>query len=129
LDIPGYNALNMPALARGQQFQNVGPGISSRFFTEKRILACGYAAAVDYAIGLAWSCLRGKWLTFSDGTLRSIDVDYMWLSGKLAASGNITSIFDNSAFSAAQAALFGPRSRLHYFVYPTTFLLFAYLLA
>lgn len=120
----------MPALARGQEPKKLqtGPGFrsTSRFFTERHIFVCGFTASIAYAVGFAWCFFKGQWLTLPDGSLKSIDFGYMWLSGKLASSGHVASIFDNAAFWAAQAALFGPDSRIHYFVYPPTFLLFTY---
>jgi len=50
------------------------------------------------------------------------------LSGKFAASGEAAQIFDHSAFSAAQIALFGREGCAFFtpFVYPPTFLFFTY---
>jgi alpha-1,2-mannosyltransferase len=82
--------------------------------------------AIAHGISFAWRFFNGQGVTLPDGELRDIDFGYMWLSGNLAASGHAASAFDNSAFSAAQLALFGPDSRLRYFVHPPTYLLFTY---
>jgi hypothetical protein len=52
----------------------------------------------------------------------------MWLSGKFAVAGDLSRIFDFSAFSTAQAAFFGPGHCINYnrFFYPPTFLFFTY---
>jgi arabinofuranan 3-O-arabinosyltransferase len=60
--------------------------------------------------------------------MRCIDFGWMWLSGKLAASGQAARIFGYTAFSAIQLAFFGPENCPHFnrFYYPPTFLFFTY---
>jgi hypothetical protein len=77
---------------------------------------------------LAWRYFHGQWVFLSDGKLRCTDFGWIWLSGKFAALGESTQIFDYSAFSTAQIALFGRDGCAFFtpFVYPPTFLFFTY---
>jgi len=97
-------------------------------FTESRLRLWGSGLAVAYAVHLAAQLLKGQWLTLADGTLKKIDFGYIWVSANLAVSSDPARIFDNSAFSSAQLALFGPDNWpvIPDFVYPPTFLLFTY---
>jgi hypothetical protein len=103
-------------------------GIEDRIFTERRIRFYGTGVAIAYALSLGWRFLHGQWIFLSDGKLRCTDFGWMWLSGKFAASGEAAKIFDHSAFSAAQIALFGRDGCAFFtpFVYPPTFLFFTY---
>jgi hypothetical protein len=102
--------------------------IEDRIFTERRVRLYGAGVAVAYVISLAWRYFHGQWISLSDGKLRCTDFGWMWLSGKFAASSQPTQIFDYSAFSAAQIALFGREGCAFFtpFVYPPTFLFFTY---
>jgi hypothetical protein len=103
-------------------------GIEDPIFTEWRVRFYGTGVAVAYLISLAWRYLHGQWIFLSDGRLRCTDFGWMWLSGKFAALGESTQIFDSSAFSAAQIALFGRDGCAFFtpFVYPPTYLFFTY---
>src|SRR5438309_11924319 len=81
--------------------------IEDRIFTERRVRLYGAGVAAAYVISLAWRYFHGQWIFLSDGKLRCTDFGWMWLSGKFAASSQSTQIFDHSAFSTAQIALFG----------------------
>jgi hypothetical protein len=102
--------------------------IEDWIFTERRVRLYGTGVAVAYVISLAWRYFHGQWVFLSDGKLRCTDFGWMWLSGKFAALGESTQIFDYSAFSAAQIALFGQDGCAFFtpFVYPPTFLFFTY---
>src|SRR5260370_14336857 len=104
--------------------------IEDWIFTERRVRLYGTGVAVAYVISLAWRYFHGQWIFLSDGKLRCTDFGWMWLSGKFAALGESTQIFDYSAFSAAQIALFGREGCTFFtpFVYPPTFLFFTYFL-
>ena len=121
-----------------QSWRDPGSGIASRsqtvariedrIFTEQRLRFYGTGVAVAYVISLAWRYFHGQWVFLSDGRLRCTDFGWMWLSGKFAVSGESTQVFDYSAFSAAQIALFGREGCAFFtpFVYPPTFLFFTY---
>jgi hypothetical protein len=96
--------------------------------TERRVRFYGLGVVFAYAVSLAWRTLKHQWFVLPDGNMRCIDFGWMWLSGKLAASGEVARIFDYAAFSAAQLAFYGPESCQHFnrFYYPPTFLFFTY---
>ena len=102
--------------------------IEDRIFTERRLRFYGTGVAVAYALSLAWRLVNNQWIILSDGRPRCVDFGWMWLSGKLAVAGDPAQIFDFSAFSAAQLALFGQANCpfLNPFVYPPTYLFIIY---
>ena len=97
--------------------------IEDRIFTGRRLQLYGLGVPVAYALALAWRISRGQSVFLPDGRLRCLDFGWMWLSGRFAASGDPARIFDYPAFSAAQAALFGPHNCgfFPHFYYPPTF--------
>jgi hypothetical protein len=103
-------------------------GIEDRISTERRIRFYGRGVIFAYILALMWRFAHGQWIFHSDGRLRCTDFGWMWLSGKFAVSGEAARIFDHSAFSAAQIALFGREGCAFFtpFVYPPTFLFFTY---
>jgi hypothetical protein len=109
-------------------------GIEDRIFTEWRIKFYGAGVLVAYAVALTWKAFNHQWIILSNGDLWVIDFGWMWLSGRLAASGEVTQVFDHNAFSAAQLAFFfpflGQNDSLYFnrFYYPPTFLFLTYLL-
>jgi arabinofuranan 3-O-arabinosyltransferase len=102
--------------------------IEDKIFTERRLEFYGTGVIVAYAITFVWRAFKHQWFIRPDGTMRCIDFGWMWLSGKLAASGEAARIFDYTAFSAAQLAFFGRENCPHFnrFYYPPTFVLFTY---
>ncbi len=107
--------------------------IEDRVFTERRILVYGTGVIVAHAISLAWLALmHHQWVVLPNGDMRGIDFGWMWLSGKLAASGEAAKVFDPTAFSAAQLAFYFPfpgsdnSLGFNRFYYPPTFLFFTY---
>jgi Glycosyltransferase family 87 len=102
--------------------------IEDVIFTERRIQFYGMGVIVAFTISFVWRALKQQWFVLPDGNMRCVDFGWMWLTGKLAASGQATRIFDYAAFSAAQLAFFGPQSCPHFnrFYYPPTFLFFTY---
>jgi Glycosyltransferase family 87 len=102
--------------------------IEDMIFTGWRVRFYGLGVIVAYALSLAWRTFKHQWFVLPDGNMRCIDFGWMWLSGKLAASGEVARIFDYAAFSAAQLAFYGPESCHHFnrFYYPPTFLFFTY---
>jgi hypothetical protein len=102
--------------------------IEDKIFTEWRLNLYGMGVIVAYAISFAWRAFTHHWFVLPGGSMRCIDFGWMWLSGKLAASGEAARIFDYSAFSASQLAFYGPEScpHLNRFYYPPTFLFFTY---
>jgi alpha-1,2-mannosyltransferase len=103
-------------------------GIEDRIFTERRIRFYGTGVIFVYILAIMWRFGHGQWIFLSDGSLRCTDFGWMWLSGKSAYLGLSAQIFDYSAFSAAQIALFGRDGCAFFtpFVYPPTFLFFTY---
>lgn len=106
--------------------------IEDRLFTARRIRFYGLGVITAYAIALTWGLVHGQWVILPDGNMRGIYVGWMWLSGKLAASGEAARIFDPIAFSAAQLAFYfpspDPNSVVHFnrFYYAPTFLFLSY---
>jgi Glycosyltransferase family 87 len=102
--------------------------IEDTIFTERRLEFYGMGVIVAYAISFGWRAFKHQWFVLPDGNMRCIDFGWMWLSGKLAASGEAFRVFDYTAFSAAQLVFFGPENcpHLNRFYYPPTFLFFAY---
>ena len=102
--------------------------IEDLIFSERRIRFYGTGVAVAYVLALIWRFIHSQWIFLSDGRLRCTDFGWMWLSCKFAASGQSAQIFDYSAFSAAQIALFGRDGCAFFtpFVYPPTYLFFTY---
>ena len=102
--------------------------IEDMIFTEQRVRFYGLGVIVAYSLSFAWRTLQHQWFVLPDGNMRCIDFGWMWLSGKLAASGEASRIFDYIAFSTTQLAFYGPESCPHFnrFYYPPTFLFFTY---
>jgi arabinofuranan 3-O-arabinosyltransferase len=106
--------------------------IEDRIFTEWRLRFYGMGVVVAYAISLAWRAFKHEWVILPGGGARAIDFGWMWLSGKLAASGEVAQVFNQTAFSSAQLAFFfpylGSDNSLYFnrFCYPPTFLFFTY---
>ena len=102
--------------------------IEDMIFTEQRVRFYGLGVIVAYALSFAWRTLQHQWFVFPDGNMRCIDFGWMWLSGKLAASGEAARIFDYTAFSTIQLAFYGPETCPHFnrFYYPPTFLFFTW---
>jgi arabinofuranan 3-O-arabinosyltransferase len=102
--------------------------IEDMIFTERRVWFYGCGVIFAYAVSFVWRALKQQWFVLPDGNMRCVDFGWMWLSGKLAASGQATRIFDYATFTAAQLAFFGPESCPHFnrFYYPPTFLFFTY---
>jgi hypothetical protein len=102
--------------------------IEDMIFTERRVRFYGLGVIVAYALSFAWRTLHHQWFVLPDGNMRCIDFGWMWLSGKLAASGEAARIFDYIAFSTIQLAFYGPESCPHFnrFYYPPTFLFFTF---
>jgi arabinofuranan 3-O-arabinosyltransferase len=102
--------------------------IEDRIITERRLRFYGSGIILAYVLSFAWRFMHGQWIFLSNGRPRCIDFGWMWLSGKLAVSGNPDQIFDYSTFSVAQLALFGQDScwLLARFGYPPSFLFLTY---
>lgn len=107
--------------------------IEDRFFTGQRLRLYGSGVIVAYALSLGWLAFNHhQWLILPNGDMRGIDFGWMWLSGKLAASGEAAQVFDPTAFSAAQLAFYFPSLGsdnslvFNRFYYPPTFLFFTY---
>jgi arabinofuranan 3-O-arabinosyltransferase len=102
--------------------------IEDMIFTEPRVCFYGLGVIFAYTVSLAWRAFKHQWFVLPDGNMRCVDFGWMWLSAKFAVSGEVNRIFNYSAFSAAQAAFYGPESCLHFnrFYYPPTFLFFTY---
>ncbi len=98
------------------------------FFTAWRLTLYGSGVVVIYAVSLIALLFKGKWVILPDGSLQKMDFGTIWVSGNLATSSDPASIFNNSAFLAAQIALYGTHGWpvIPYFVYPPTFLLLTY---
>src|SRR5215471_18060194 len=99
-------------------------------FTERRVRFYATGVVVAYVFSLAWRFVHGQWIILSDGRLRCTDFGWMWLSGIFSTSGAPAEIYDYSAFSAAQIALFGHENCpfIPQFDYPPTSLFITYLL-
>jgi hypothetical protein len=102
--------------------------IEEKFFTERRLEFYATGVIVAYALSFVWRALKHQWFVLPDGQMRCIDFGWIWLSGKLAASGQAARIFDYTAFSATQLAFFGPENCPHFnrFYYPPTFVFLTY---
>ena len=99
--------------------------IEDRVFVEPRIRL--FAAAI---LALALSTMN--WTVTRNGIPTSIDFSFIYVAGGFAQSAHPVLAYDYSAFSAAQAALFGsPHGGFPYyhFLYPPVFLLYTYPLA
>jgi hypothetical protein len=109
-------------------------GIEDRIFTEWRIGFYGLGVVLAYAISLTWRTFNHQWVILANGDWSVIDFGWMWLSGKLAASGEVHRVFDHFAFSAAQRSFFFPSLStddvllFNRFNYPPTFLFLTCLL-
>lgn len=104
-----------------------GWSIENRLFTEWRLTLYGSGVAIVYFVVLASLQFKGQWVIRAGGEIARIDFGHIWVSGNLAQSNDPMRVFDSSAFSAAQLALFGSDGPLFpYFVYPPTFLFFTY---
>jgi arabinofuranan 3-O-arabinosyltransferase len=117
-----------PHLASGTPGYSKWLEIEDTIFTARRVRFYGLGVVFAYAVSLAWRAFKSQWFALPDGSMRCIDFGWMWLSGKFAAAGEVARIFDYGAFSAAQAAFFGPEGCLHFnrFYYPPTLLFFMY---
>jgi Glycosyltransferase family 87 len=106
--------------------------IEDRVFTEHRVRLYAIGVVIAYGLSLAWLVLKRGWVTLPNGDIRGIDFGWMWLSGRLAASGEATKVFDHAAFSAAQLTFYFPHLTsgsgylFNRFYYPPTFLFFTY---
>jgi Glycosyltransferase family 87 len=106
--------------------------IEDRIFTAERLWFYGTGVVVAYALSLGWLAFKHGWLVLPSGDMRGIDFGWIWLSGKLAASGEAAKVFDPVAFSAAQLSFYFPSPGsdnsllFNRFYYPPTFLLFTY---
>ena len=102
--------------------------IEDWIFTERRLRFYGRGVVLAIALSLTWRTFKHQWAIMPDGSMRCSDFGWMWLSGKLAAAGELARIFDYAAFSAAQLEFYGPENCLHFnrFYYPPTFLFFTY---
>ena len=100
--------------------------IENRLFTERRLLWGATAAAVSYALGLAWKFSRDEWplnLTSRSCT----DFIWIWLSSKFGIAGTLAQAYDYSVFAAAATGVPGARNCvLQHFDYPPTLLFFTY---
>jgi hypothetical protein len=101
-----------------------------KILTEWRLELYGLGVIFAYAVALACRAFEHQWIVLPNGDIQGLDFGWMWLSGKLAASGEAARVFNPTAFSAAQQALFlpslGPESVVYFnrFYYPPTFLFF-----
>jgi hypothetical protein len=84
--------------------------IEDRIITERRLRFYGSGIILAYLLSFGWRFVHGQWIFLSNGRPRCVDFGWMWLSGKLAVSGNSDQIFDYLAFSVAQLSLFGQDS-------------------
>ena len=102
--------------------------VEDRLFTESRLRLYGWAGIFIFFFLLLWVVLRNPWPFLPNGTPRCIDFGFFWLSGKLAVAGDTARIFDYPAWSAVQAAFFGPGICLNFnrFYYPPTLLFLTY---
>lgn len=104
--------------------------IEDRIFTEKRLELYGMGVILAYAVALTCRAFEHQWIILPNGDIQGLDFGWIWLSGKLTASGEAAQVFNGTAFSAAQRAFFlpslGPESVVHFnrFYYPPTFLFF-----
>jgi len=99
-----------------------------RIFTESRLRLYGSGGVFVFFFLLLWVVLRNPWPFLPNGTPRCIDFGFFWLSGKLAVAGDTAKIFDYPAWSAVQAAFFGPGICINFnrFYYPPTLLFLTY---
>jgi hypothetical protein len=102
--------------------------IEDKIFTERRLEFYGTGVIAAYALSFVWRAFKYQWFVLPGGNMRCIDFGWMWLSGKLAESGQAARIFDYTAFSAIQLTFFGPDNCPHFnrFYYPPTFVFFTY---
>ena len=104
--------------------------LEDRIFAERRLelYASGIIAAYAVGILISWVLYRGVWAVLPDGTLSDIDFCWIWVSGKFAASSDPSRIYDHSLYAAAQNTFYRPGECLfmHQYIYPPTFLFFAY---
>lgn len=103
-----------------------------RLFTERRIRSVAGVLFAANVVLLAGALLHGESAVAPNGGAGSIDFSCFYLGGAAAVAGHPASVYDYSAFAAAQAALFGsPQGGLPYFhfLYPPIFLLLTYPLA
>jgi hypothetical protein len=96
------------------------------FFTEKPLTLCASGVLLGYLAGLTVDIYRRIWPAHPAPLDHPcIDFIWMWLSGKFAASSLPSQIYDYSAFTAAQKAVYGQAACfLEHFDYPPTVLFF-----
>jgi arabinofuranan 3-O-arabinosyltransferase len=99
-------------------------------FAERRLQICASGIIAAYVVGIlvSWTINRGVWAVLPDGTLSNIDFCWIWVSGKFAASSDPSRVYDHSVYAAAQDMFYRPGECLfmHQYIYPPTFLFFAY---
>ncbi|HEX3521768.1 MAG TPA: glycosyltransferase family 87 protein [Stellaceae bacterium] len=104
--------------------------LEDRIFAERRLQICASGIIAAYAVGIlvSWMINRGVWAVLPDGTLSNIDFCWIWVSGKFAASSDPSRIYDHSVYAASQDMFYRPGECLfmHQYIYPPTFLFFAY---
>jgi arabinofuranan 3-O-arabinosyltransferase len=104
--------------------------IEHRLFTEHNLQLYGFGVAAFYAFMVGW--LLYEVILPPNGKLASIDFCWIWVSGKFAMSSDPVRIYNPIVISAVHDALFHPGECLfqfrHQYVYPPTFLFFAYAL-
>jgi arabinofuranan 3-O-arabinosyltransferase len=124
--------IGMGSALKSRQFAGLSwnkiSDLEDRIFTEWRIRLYALSIAGLYSVLLAWEILlNGRSVINNMGKPRCIDFCYMWVSGKIAVSGDPFRVYDYSAFSSLQAILVSPPIGNYppfHFLYPPTFLLF-----
>jgi hypothetical protein len=125
---------DIPPLSGSGAYSRKLFNIEERIFTERslRLYGSGMLIAVVAAfILLWWGKARGDWVVSRDGTIGSIDLCWMWVSSKIAASSDPGALYDPTAVTALYDKLFNPGEclfRHHQYIYPPTFLFFIYVL-
>jgi Glycosyltransferase family 87 len=105
--------------------------LEDRVFTGPRIQLYAGGIVVALAVALCWAFGHGRWLFHRDGRLGDIDFCWIWFSGKFAAAGDPSRIYDSTLYTAAYRNFYHPgecRLLLEQYIYPPTFLLLTYLL-
>jgi arabinofuranan 3-O-arabinosyltransferase len=104
--------------------------IEDRIFTEHNLQLYGFGVAAFYAFIVGW--LLYEVILPPNRKLASVDFCWIWVSGKFAISSDPVRIYNPVVISAVHDALFRPGECLfqfrHQYVYPPTFLFFAYAL-
>lgn len=105
--------------------------VEDRIFARRRIQFYAGAMVAALAYALVWAFGHGHWLFQRDGKLADIDFCWIWASGKFAASGDPSRIYEPALFSAAYHAFYRPgecRLLLEQYIYPPSFLFLTCLL-